>query len=344
MDDTAAGTTPTAPARDLRALPKAHLHLHLAGSLRPETLVELAARHGVRLPSSLDCSRLDGWAGFQELYDAARAVIRTAADVRRVVVEAAAADAADGCGWLEIQVDPTAYAPVLGGLRATLEAVLAGAAEASVPTGVIVTSSWARPPEHAERLAGLAAEYAGAGVVGFGLSNDERRGRPADFAPAFRIAGDAGLLRTPHSGFFTGPDHVRACVELLGADRIGHGTSAARDPATLDLLASRQVALEVCPTSYPPLGVHELAEVPIAALLAAGVPVAVASDDPLLFGVGLAGQYELCRSALGLTDDQLATVARDGIRRSAAPEQLAAAMLSTVDRWCAGVGSTADVG
>ncbi|MCP2258354.1 adenosine deaminase [Streptoalloteichus tenebrarius] len=336
--------TNSRPPRDLRALPKAHLHLHLAGSLRPATLRELAERHGLpdpRLPSDPE---IQGWARFQELYDAARAVLRTAEDLRRVVVEAAAADAEDGCGWLEIQVDPTAYAPLLGGTRAVLEAVLAGAAEAPVPTGVIVSSSWARPAAHAERLAALAAEYAGAGVVGFGLSNDERLGRPSDFARAFRIAAEAGLLGTPHSGFFTGPAHVRECVEVLGAARVGHGTSAASDPATLALLAERRVALEVCPTSYPPFGVHELADVPVATLLDAGVPVALAADDPLLFGVGLLGQYEICRTALGLSDQRLAAVAGDGIRSSSAPEPLRVAMLSTVDAWLAGRGPDLDAG
>lgn len=323
-----------APARDVRGLAKAHLHLHLAGAMRPATLAELAARYGIAVPPPLATART--WADFQDRYDAARRAIRTTADVRRVVTEAAEDDARDGAGWLEIQVDPTAYAPVFGGLAPALEAVLDGARAAVVPTGVIVASSWARAPAHAETLARLAAGYAGQGVVGFGLSNDERRGAVADFAPAFRIARDAGLVAAPHSGFYTGADHVRACVEHLGAHRIGHGTAAAADPATLDLLARRRVALEVCPTSYPPFGVHELAGVPVATMLDAGVPVAIATDDPLLFGTGLAGQYEICRDVLGLDDHRLAAVAADGIRASAAPEPVLAHLLSEVDRWLAG--------
>lgn len=320
--------------RDLAKLPKAHLHLHLTGSMRPATLYELAAGYDLAVPS-LDGSGIRDWSAFQARYDAARAAVRTPADIARVLSEAAADDRDDGSGWLEIQVDPTSYAPALGGLREALEAVLAAATAAPIPVGVIVASSWARSPGHAERLAGLAAEYAGAGVVGFGLSNDERRGRVHEFAPAFRIAAEAGLLATPHSGFFTPADHVRACVELLGASRIGHGTSAAKDPKTLALLAERNVALELCPTSYPPLGVHALGEVPVATLLTAGVPVAVASDDPLLFGVGLAGQYAICREALNLTDDQLAALARHSINSSAAPHETKAQLLAGVDRWLA---------
>lgn len=317
--------------RDLRVLPKAQLHLHLTGAMRPATLAELAARHGTPAPPPMPAA-VGSWADFQDRYDTARSVLRTREDIGRVVAEAAADDAADGCGWLEIQVDPTAYAPAFGGIEPALEAVLTAAAAAVVPTGVIVASSWARSGEHATRLARLAAGYAGAGVVGFGLSNDERLGRVADFAPAFRIAADAGLLTTPHSGFYTGPDHVRDCVELLGATRIGHGTAAAEDPATMELLAERGVALEICPTSYPPFGVHRLAEIPVRRLLDAGVPVAIASDDPLLFGVGLAGQYGICRE-LGMTDDELATVAVASIHRSAAPAAVKNRLLSQVDEW-----------
>jgi adenosine deaminase len=126
---------------------------------------------------------------------------------------------------------------------------------------------------------------------------------------------------------------VRACVEVLGATRVGHGTSAAADPAVLELLAERDVALEICPTSYPPFGVHALEEIPVRALLAAGVQVAIGSDDPLLFSVGLAGQYALCRDVLGLTDAELAVLARGSITSSAAPPSLRTTMLAGVDAW-----------
>jgi adenosine deaminase len=300
--------------------------------MRPATLIELAGRHGIEVPPPLP-GGAGTWAAFQDRYDASRATLRTPADIARVIAEAAADDAADGCGWLEIQVDPTSYATVLGGLEPALEAVLAGAAAASIPVGVLVASSWQRPPAHAETLARLAARYASHGVVGFGLSNDERGANVVDFADAFRLAADAGLLGAPHSGFYTPAAHVRSCVELLGASRIGHGTTAAVDPSVVDLLAERQVAVEICPTSYPPFGVHSLAEIPVRTFLSAGVPVALSTDDPLLFGVGLAGQYEICRDALGLSDVELAAIAADGIRASAAPTSLKTTLLSQVDEW-----------
>lgn len=331
-----AQATGPAPRRDVRRLPKTNLHLHLTGSMRTSTLTELAERSGLPLPPPLPTGAVHGWAAFQSRYDLARAALRTPEDLSRVVAEADADNAAEGGGWLEIQVDPTTYAIRLGGLEPVVEAVLAGAAGRR--TGVILAASWAGPPDQAERVARIATRYAGAGVVGFGLSNDERRGRVADFAPAVRIATDAGLLAVPHSGFYEPAWHVRDCVTLLGAHRVGHGLTAAADPATLDLLASRSVAMEVCPSSYPPFGVTtDVAATPVRALLAAGVPVALGTDDPLLFGTGLLDQYLLARDVLGCTDGELAALARGSIDASAAPPEVRTALLAGVSEWLSGM-------
>jgi adenosine deaminase len=325
--------------RDLRTLPKANLHLHLTGAMRPATLAELAARDGLAVPPPLPAG-VSGWPAFQGRYDAARAALRDADDVARVVVEAAADDAADGCGWTEIQVDPTAYAPRLGGLAAAVEAVLAGAAAAPIGVGVIVAASWAAPPEHALALAALAARYAGRGVVGFGISNDERLGRVAGFAGACRLAADAGLLVVPHAGFYEPAAHVAECVRVLGARRIGHGVTALACPRTVGLLAERGVALEICPTSYPPFGVLT-GPLPLRAALAAGVPVALGTDDPLLFGVGLAGQYGIVRDVLGCTDADLAALAAQSVAASAAPTEVKARLTGAIPAWLDGGSSAA---
>lgn len=298
--------------------------------MRPDTLAELAARYGVDVPPPLGEGRHE-WPEFQRRYVAARDVIRTAEDIQRVVSEAVADNLADGCEWLELQADPTSYEGLLGGLEQAVEAILAGMAGA--PAALIVASSWARSGADAERVARVAARYAGQGVVGFGLSNDERLGVVDDFAAAFRIAADAGLLAAPHAGFYEPAWHVRGCIEKLGASRIGHGITAMTDPATVELLAQRQVALEVCPTSYPPFGVAELHALPVRALLDAGVPVALASDDPLLFGANVTDQYTIARRELGLTDDELAAVARHSITASAAPDQVRHRLTAAVDAW-----------
>src|ERR1700722_3645990 len=187
-------------SRPLSDLPKAHLHLHLSGAMRHATLGELAGRHGIRLPTALtdewppQLSGIDerGWFRFQRLYDMARSVLRTPADVRRLLTEIAQDERAEGSGWLEVQVDPDGYAARFGGITAALELVLDAAAAASAATGVgigvIVAPNRTKHPLGAGTLARLAGQYASHGVTGFGLSNDERRGPPHEFARAFRIA------------------------------------------------------------------------------------------------------------------------------------------------------------
>jgi adenosine deaminase len=339
---------PAPTTRALAALPKAHLHLHFTGAMRHATLVEFAADRGLQLPEALTSSwppRLSaaderGWFRFQRLYDIARSVIRQPEQVRRLLRETAEDERSEGSGWLEIQVDPSGYAAHLGGLTPVVELVLDAAREAAAATGVgigvIIASNRTKHPLEARTLARLAAQYAGHGVTGFGLSNDERRGRPADFAPAFRIATRSGLLSVPHGGELLGPAAVRACLDELHADRIGHGIAAAQDHDLTKRLAGGGITLEVCPTSNVALGIAaDAADVPLTALLDAGVQVALGADDPLLFGPRLTAQYEIARHVHGLADDQIAELARMSVRGSAAPPATATRLLAGIDAWLA---------
>ncbi|GAA4784156.1 adenosine deaminase [Streptomyces ziwulingensis] len=338
--------------RDLSELPKAHLHLHFTGSMRPATLLELADKHGVRLPDvlteamsggespKLRATDERGWFRFQRLYDAARSCLQDADDIRRLVREAAEEDVRDGSGWLEIQVDPTSYAPRLGGLIPALEIILDAVDTTVRETGigmrVLVAANRMKHPLDARTLARLAVRYADRGVVGFGLSNDERRGMARDFDRAFAIAREGGLLSAPHGGELTGPASVRDCLDDLDADRIGHGVRAAEDPRLLKRLADRQITCEVCPASNVALGVYEKPQdVPLRKLFEAGVPMALGADDPLLFGSRLAAQYEIARRYHGFTDAELAELARQSVRGSAAPRDVKAKLLSGIDAWLA---------
>ena len=334
--------------RDLHRLPKAHLHLHFTGSMRHSTLLELAERDGIALPDqlveewppTLSAADEKGWFRFQRLYDVARSVLRTEGDVRRLVREAAEDDVRDGGRWLEIQVDPSGYAARFGGITAFTDLVLDAVRDAERSTGlgiaVVIAANRTRHPLDARTLARLAGQYAGRGVVGFGLSNDERRGSTADFAPAFRIAERAGLLLAPHGGELRGPEHIRLCLDALGAQRLGHGVRSAEDPALLDRIVQAGVALEVCPVSNVALGVYsDLTSVPLPTLLTAGATVALGADDPLLFGSRLAGQYATMRAAHELTDAQLAELARMSVRASRAPDDLRAQVLADIDAWLA---------
>ena len=334
--------------RELNALPKAHLHLHFTGSMRHATLLELAARDGIALPDSLvsewppQLSAADekGWFRFQRLYDVARSVLRTSDDVRRLVREAAEDDVADGGRWLEIQVDPSGYAARFGGITEFTDLVLDCARDASQRTGlgiaVVIAANRTRHPLDARTLARLAVQYVDQGVVGFGLSNDERRGSTAEFASAFRIAERAGLALVPHGGELVGPESIRTCLDSLHADRLGHGVRSVEDPALLERIVAQGVPLEVCPVSNVALGVYsDLTSVPLPQLLEAGATVALGADDPLLFGSQLAGQYATMRAAHELTDAQLAELARMSIRASRAPSDVVKSTLADIDSWLA---------
>ncbi|MGW7103898.1 adenosine deaminase [Streptomyces sp. NPDC054883] len=335
--------------RDLTLLPKAHLHLHFTGSMRPSTLLELADKYGVRLPDALTTGEPPklratderGWFRFQRLYDAARSCLREPDDIHRLVREAAEEDVRDGAGWLEIQVDPTSYAPLLGGMIPAVEIILDAVDAASRDTGlgmrVIIAANRMKHPLDARTLARLAVRYADRGVVGFGLSNDERRGMARDFDRAFAIAREGGLLAAPHGGELTGPASVRDCLDDLHAVRVGHGVRAAEDPRLLKRLADRQITCEVCPASNVALGVYERPEdVPLRTLFEAGVPMALGADDPLLFGSRLAAQYEIARRHHAFTDEELAELARQSVRGSAAPKEVQGKLLDGIDHWLTG--------
>lgn len=332
--------------RALAALPKAHLHLHFTGSMRHSTLVELAERDGIRLPAALVedwppqlvATDEKGWFRFQHLYDVARSVLRTEDDVRRLITEAAIDDAADGSVWTEIQVDPSGYGARFDGITNFTELVLDAVRDAESIAGigmsVVIAANRTRHPLDARTLARLAAQYAGRGVCGFGLSNDERRGDTAAFGPAFAIAERAGLASVPHGGELRGAEHVTQCLDHLHPDRLGHGVRSAEDPRVLERIAKAGITLEVCPTSNLSLGVYgTLEEVPVRTLMEAGVQVSLGSDDPLLFGSRLDGQYAVLRAAQDFSDAELSELARGSVRGSNAPDDIKAKALSGIEDW-----------
>jgi adenosine deaminase len=320
--------------------------------MRVGTVRELAAQHGIRLPSSLttewpprfDAADARGWFRFQKLYDAARATVRGEDEMRRIVREAAIDDGAEGSRWLEIQVDPTSYAPFVGGITPVLEIVLDEArAVSAVPgaakVGVVVAASRMRHPLEARTLARLAASHAGSGpgtVVGFGLSNDERRGDTAEFGAAFRIARRAGLALVPHAGELLGAHAVSATLDAIAPDRLGHGVRSVEDAAVLERVVRDEVALEVCPLSNVALGVFDSpGDVPLRLLVEAGARVALGADDPLIFGSRLADQYASARADHGFADTELADLARASLGASRAPSDVRAAAERDILAWLA---------
>lgn len=320
--------------RDLRALPKAHLHLHLEAAMRPATLHALAELHGVTIP------RL-GFRTFSDfivLYQVATDVLRAPDDLRRLVREMAEDAAADGATWVEYFVYPPLWLGRFGGDDEALELVLALAREATAATGVglgaIVTADRTEDPAVAERWATVAVRYAGPDLVGFGLANDEAHFPPEPFERAFRIAIDGGLLSVPHAGELAGPGSVRGALDVLHARRIGHGVRAVEDHGLVKRLADEQITCDVCPTSNLVLGLYpSIEDHAIGTLIEAGVPVTINTDDPLLFGSGLFDEWTSVRDAFGLSDERMAAIAQTSFVASGAPDDVKDRSLRAIADW-----------
>ena len=321
--------------RDLLSLPKAHLHLHLEGGMRPTTLEERAEHYGIPVPP---ITGFGSFAAFSSMYVAACDVLRTDDDLIRLVDEVVDDAAMAGAMWIE----PAIYAPHhlqrLGPvdhiIEVTLDALAAAAERTGVGTGLMVAADRTLDPSDAVAQAEVAVRFADQGVVAFGLANDEAPWPPEPFAQAFAMARDAGLLSTPHAGELAGPASVVGALDALGADRIQHGVRAIEDPELVKRLADEGVCLDVCPSSNVLLSVVPSIEAhPLAALLAAGVRCSLNADDPLLFGPGLLDEYELARTQLGLDDAQLADIARSSIEASGAPDDLKATARAGVADW-----------
>ena len=328
--------------RDLTLLPKAHLHVHLEGAMRPSTLAEIAGGYGIPVPPTRGYG---SFAAFSGLYRAAEAVLRTEDDVRRVVREVVEDAAADGAVWIEPQMYPGRYAQRLGSAGDVLDLIIdqgrTTAARLGIGFGLILSADRNSPPADAEAMALIAGERAGvgpgAGMVGFGLAADEASFPPEPFAKAFAIAREAGLKSVPHAGEHGGPESVRGALDALGAERIAHGVRAIEDADLVARIAAEGICLDVCPTSNLLLSVvPDLASHPLPALLEAGVRCSLNGDDPLLFGPGLLQEYQLVRDQLGLDDAAIATLARCSIEDSGADDDLKARGVAGIEAWLAG--------
>ena len=221
----------------------------------------------------------------------------------------------------------------------------------AIPMSFIVGADRRMPPADAVEMAKAAARVVESGdhmvngrpgLVALGLASAEEGNPPEPFAEAFEIARKAGLVAVPHAGECApapgkGPDSVRFCMECLGAKRIEHGVLAMEDKGLVAKLAERKVCLDCCPTSNylieNTIFLKEKRDHPLPLLMEAGVPCTINSDDPLLFGCDVLSEYRVCREELKLTDEQLASCARNSFVFSNAPEDIKKAGLEGVDTW-----------
>lgn len=305
--------------------------------MRSATLADLARQHGMEVPSTRGYG---DFTAFSEMYIAACGVLQRPEDVARVVREVAEDAAGDGAVWVEPSFEPHVHVPTFGSVEAVIEIAVSAAEEASRATGIgvglMVACDRTSDPANAVESARAAVKHAGAGVVSFGLDNDETIGPPEWFAEAFAIARDGGLLSTPHAGELVGPDSVIGALDSLGADRILHGVRAIEDPALVERLAADGVCLDVCPTSNVLLSVAEsYDDHPLGALLDAGVRCSLNADDSLLFGASLLDEYQVCRDAFGFDDERMASIAGASVMASGAPDEPKAAAVAAVAAWAA---------
>jgi aminodeoxyfutalosine deaminase len=333
------------PAADMKqfvaALPKAELHVHLVGSASPETVLALARRHpdgGVPTePEAL--RRFYAFTGFQQFLDVYARVnllVRTGADVVTLLDGLAAQLSASRVRYAEVQVTAVRNRMAGIGFDDLAQALVDGRRLAGerhgVELGWIFDADAALGPPGAMETVAFAVGHRPEGTVALGLGGPEAGVSRAGFAPAFRAARDAGLHSVPHAGETVGPEDVWVALRELGAERIGHGIGAAADPALLAHLAARGIALDVCPTSNVCTGVvPSLREHPLPALLAAGVPVTLGTDDPGMFHTSLNDEYLLCHDQFGLGAGELAELARAGARAAFCSQATRDALLAEID-------------
>lgn len=325
----------------IATMPKAELHVHQVGAAPPRVVSELAAAHpSAGVPSNLaelrDYFTFTDFAHFIEVYLTVVGLVRTPDDVRLLTYEVARDLAAQQVRYAEVTCTP--YTSVLIGISGEefCEAIEDARLAAGRDLGLELRWCFDVPGEFglpaAEETLRIALGCQPAGLISFGLGGPEVGVGREQFAPYFDAARAAGLHSVPHAGETTGPQTVWDAVHHLGAERVGHGIAAARDPELMRHLAEHSVALEVCPTSNVATGaVTDLAEHPLRTLVDAGVPVTVNSDDPSMFGTTLGAEYAIAADLLGLDEAGLVELAGAAVTWSFADAPLKRRLRAELD-------------
>ena len=321
-------------------LPKAELHVHQVGSASPRIVAELAERHPGVVPSDpgllADFFAFRDFAHFIEVYLAVVDLIRTPEDVRMVTYEIAR-EMAQGqqVRYAELTCTPFTSVAVGVPIEGYTEAIEDARTAAERDFGIVLRWIYDIPGESglpaADATLGFALDHAPDGLIGFGLGGPEVGVPRPQFKPHFDAARAAGLRSLPHAGETTGPGTVWDALRVLGAERIGHGTSSVHDPELLAHLAATGIPLEVCPSSnVATRAVASLEEHPLRAFADAGVVVTINSDDPPMFGTTLNREYEIAADLLGVGEAGVADLARAAVRSSFAPDDVKARILGEI--------------
>lgn len=327
----------------VRMLPKAELHLHLDGSMRPQTAVELAREAGQSLSLEDAVSRLVGpvrctdQAELLNFFDLPISLLQTPASLRRVTAELVESLADDGVTYAEIRWAPRLHMERDMSIPGVIDAVAHGVAEAASRLGprtpfigLIVTAMRSHPPAANVELAKAAGAF-GPPVVGFDLAGPEAEYPAPPHAAAFLAAASVGLKLTAHAGEVPGPERIREAL-AFGVRRIAHGVTAAEDPDVTALLREHDVTLDLCPTSNVQAGiVAELAAHPLAALHRAGVSVTISTDDRTVSNTSLTEEIARTAAALRLSARELADIALNAFRRAFGPRSVVDPMMRAAE-------------
>ncbi|WUD72922.1 adenosine deaminase [Streptomyces sp. NBC_00510] len=338
----------TASALDafIAGLPKAELHVHHVGSASPRIVAELAARHpDSKVPTDpaalAEYFSFRDFAHFIEVYLSVVDLIRDAEDVRLLTYEVARDMVRQNIRYAELTVTP--YSSVRRGIpdKAFVEAIEDARKAAEAELGIVLRWCFDIPGEaglaSAEETARIATELQPDGLVSFGLGGPEIGVPRPQFKPYFDRARAVGLHSVPHAGETTGPQTIWDALGDLGAERIGHGTSATQDPRLLDHLAEHRIPLEVCPTSnIATRAVATLDEHPVKEMVAAGLLVTINSDDPPMFGTDLNTEYAVAARLLQLDEGGLAQLARNAVEASFLDAPGKAKLTAEIDSYLAG--------
>ena len=324
----------------IEAMPKVELHVHLEGSIRPETFLKLAGRHQIELPAQ-DLEGLRRWYQFTdfnhfiEVYLKIAASLKIPEDIELIAREFLAGQALQNVRYSEVIYSP--YNQFLANgipFNEQLDALNRARSWAEREHGVrcqfILDISRETTPEQGEIVAGWAIGAMGQGVCGLGLGGPEVGNPPEKFKTAFEMAFEAGLPAIPHAGETVGPESVRGALEWLHPVRIEHGVRAMEDLALVEVLRERQMPLDVCPTSNICLKVFpSLEEHPLPKMFDLGLNVTLNSDDPPMFNTTLTQEYLNAVEVMGMELTALEQMVRNAVRASVLGEAERADLLET---------------
>lgn len=303
-------------------MPKVELHLHLEGAAPPAFIRGLAREKKMDLGglfSESGAYRYKDFWDFLKVYEAATSTLQRPEDYHRLVLAVLEESAASGVVYSETFLSPDfCGGRDLGAWREYLHAMREAADQAERQFGItlrgVVTCIRHFGPDKARQTARCAAETAGDWIVGFGIAGDEKVGHPKDFRWSFDLAREAGLRLTAHAGEWGGPESVRAALNDLAVERIGHGVRAIEDLALVDELAERGVVLEVCPGSNVALGLYRtFRDHPIGTMFDRGVKVTISTDDPPFFHTTMARECEELHRAFDWDEGVFEKIARTSL-------------------------------